>query len=61
MLLAYGFPEEELNDTLSRSIMAYTLLRRFINIPELLRLFEPQRPETFEELKNKLWLLKTVL
>jgi len=55
MLLAYGYSEEWLNATLSKQLMAYTLLHRFVNVPDLLGLFDAQRPTSFAELKDKLW------
>ncbi len=55
MLLAYGYPEDQLDETMARQLMAYTLIHGFINIPELLELFGPQQPESFEDLRNQLW------
>jgi hygromycin-B 7''-O-kinase len=55
MLLAYGYAEAQLNSTLAAQLMAYTLLHRFINIPELLKMFGSRRPASFEELKSALW------
>jgi hygromycin-B 7''-O-kinase len=55
MLLAYGFSEDQLNGTMARKLMAYTLIHRFINIPDLLKLFAPQQPTDFAALKRELW------
>jgi hygromycin-B 7''-O-kinase len=40
MLLAYGIQPDELICELSRRLMAYTLLHRFANLPEMLGRFE---------------------
>jgi hygromycin-B 7''-O-kinase len=55
MLLAYGYAEEQLNPTLAAQLMAYTLLHRFINVSELLKMFGSRPAASFEELKNALW------
>jgi hygromycin-B 7''-O-kinase len=55
MLLSYGYSEAELNAELAAQLMAYTLLHRFINVPELLGLFDDHRPTSFEELGRLLW------
>jgi hygromycin-B 7''-O-kinase len=54
MLRAYGYSEAELNGELATRLMAYTVLHRFINVPELLKLFDHQ-PTTFEKLCRLLW------
>ena len=54
MLLTYGFSDDQLNETLSRQLMAYTLIHRFITIPDLIEIFDSQ-PGDFEELRKKLW------
>lgn len=56
MLLAYGFSDHQLNTTMSRKLLAYTLIHRFINIPALLKMFESRKPENLEELRKMLWL-----
>ena len=55
MLLAYGYPETRLDATLSRRLMAYTLLHDFIRIPDLLDWFDFERPASFRELARALW------
>jgi len=55
MLLAYGFSDDQLSETLSRQLMAYTLIHRFITIQDLIDIFGSQRPEDFEELRKRLW------
>ncbi len=57
MLLAYGFSDDQLNETLSRQLMAYTLIHRFITISDLIEIFDSQKPRDFEELKKRLWSL----
>jgi len=59
MLLAYGYSGHQLDGTLARQLMAYTLLHRFINVPDLLALFGSQRPASFEELGEALWSFST--
>jgi hygromycin-B 7''-O-kinase len=54
MLRAYGYSDTELNGELVMRLMAYTLLHRFINVPELLKLFD-HRSMTFEGLCRLLW------
>ncbi len=55
MLRAYGYAEHELDETLARQLLAYTLLHRFINLTELVEMFGSQRPASFEELQDALW------
>jgi hypothetical protein len=55
MLLAYGYSDDQLNETLSTQLMAYTLIHQFITIPNLLEMFDSHRPESFDDLRNKLW------
>ncbi len=56
MLKAYGFSEDQLNETLSEQLMAYTLIHRYIKIPELLELFDLQyKPASIEDLTRRLW------
>ena len=59
MLLAYGYSEDQLDRTLARQLMAYTLLHRFVNVPDLLALFGSQRPASFEDLQQELWSFST--
>ena len=56
MLRAYGYSEAELKGELAMQLMAYTLLHRFINVPELLELFSDHQPTSFEELCRLLWM-----
>ena len=55
MLLAYGCSTDQLDEALSRKLMAYTLIHRFINIPDLLSFFGSNRPGNLEELRKELW------
>jgi hygromycin-B 7''-O-kinase len=55
MLLAYGYAEDQLDATLARQLMAYTLIHRFLNMTDLLDLFGPQRPTDFDALRKALW------
>ena len=55
MLLAYGYAEDQLDATLAKQLMAYTLIHRFLNIANLLDLFGPQRPTDFDALRKALW------
>ncbi len=55
MLLAYGYAEDQLNATLAKQLMAYTLLHRFINISDLVELFGSQKPADFDALRQALW------
>jgi len=59
MLLAYGYSEDQLDGTLARQLMAYTLLHRFVTIPDLLTLLGSQRPASFGELQKALWSFST--
>ncbi len=61
MLLAYGYTEDQLNATLTDQLMAYTLIHRFVTIPDLLELFDSERPGSFEELKRRLWSFSEVI
>ena len=54
MLLAYGYPPEALDESLSRRLMAHTLLHRFANLPEWLAMFDPP-PRNLAELERRLW------
>ncbi len=55
MLLAYGYSMDQLDEALSEKLMGYTLVHRFINIPELLDLFGPNKPKNFDKLRSELW------
>jgi hygromycin-B 7''-O-kinase len=59
MLLGYGFSESELVPDLAERLMAHTLLHRFITLPDLLALFEPDVPTTLWELQQRLWPFST--
>jgi hygromycin-B 7''-O-kinase len=60
MLLAYGYSADQLDATLARQLMAYTLIHRFVNISDLLALFGPQRPTDFDALRKALWSFSKV-
>ncbi len=56
MLKSYGFSEDQLDENLSKQLMAYTLIHRFIKITELLELFKlPYQPMDIEDLTRRLW------
>ena len=55
MLLAYGYSEHQLNPTLAKQLMAYTLIHRFVNIPDILESFGSQQPTDLEALRKALW------
>jgi hygromycin-B 7''-O-kinase len=55
LLRGYGFEEGELTQALSDRLMAYTLLHRFVRIPDLLAMFEPTVPANLDELQRMLW------
>jgi hygromycin-B 7''-O-kinase len=55
MLLAYGYSMDQLDEVLSKKLMAYILIHRFINIPDLLSLFDSNQPRNLEELRKELW------
>lgn len=57
LLRAYGYAESELDETLARQLLAYTLLHQYINLTSLLEIFGSQRPASFEELQAALWSL----
>lgn len=57
MLLAYGFSKDQLDSELAMQLMAYILIHRFINIPDLLGLFNSHQPANFEELIKEFWCL----
>lgn len=60
MLLAYGYSEDQLDATLAKQLMAYTLIHRFLNLLDLLALFGPQRPANFAALWKALWSFSAV-
>lgn len=55
MLLAYGYSVDQIDQVLSKKLTAYTLIHRFINIPDLLKLFDSKQPRDLEELRRELW------
>ncbi len=55
MLLAYGYSMDQLDEALSEKLMGYTLIHIFINIPDLLDLFGPNKPKNFGKLRSELW------
>jgi hygromycin-B 7''-O-kinase len=60
MLLAYGYTEDRLDETLADQLMAYTLLHRYMDVPDLLDLFGSERPASFAELRGRLWSFHSV-
>ena len=59
MLLAYGYSEDQLNPTLAKQLMAYTLIHRFVNIPDLLKSFGSQQPADLDTLRKALSFSET--
>ncbi|MBD3182065.1 phosphotransferase [Candidatus Poribacteria bacterium] len=57
MLMAYGYNPDELNEAFEDRLMAYTLIHKFINIPEILEILDPRKPGDFCQLKRELWSL----
>jgi hygromycin-B 7''-O-kinase len=55
MLLAYGFAEEQLDEALADRLTAYTLLHRFVRVPELLKLLDLPEAAGLEGVKGSLW------
>lgn len=55
LMLGYGFSESELVLELAEQLMAYTLLHRFITLPDLLALFESDVPSSLRGLQRRLW------
>ena len=55
MLLAYGYSEAELNGELAARLMAYTLIHKFINVPELLKLLGLPGAARLEDIQEGLW------
>lgn len=55
MLLAYGYSDDQLDATLAKQLMAYTLVHRFVNIPDILELFGSRRPTDFNAFRKALW------
>jgi hygromycin-B 7''-O-kinase len=55
MLLAYGYAEEQLGADLARRLMAYTLIHKFINVPELLKLLGLPGAARLEDIQEGLW------
>jgi hygromycin-B 7''-O-kinase len=55
-LISYGYSEEELNDSLRKKLMIYTILHRFSNINYYVsRNTKASNSEDFEELSNHLF------
>ena len=55
MLLAYGYSEDQLDSKMAAQLMAYTLIHRFITVPDLLKLFDTHQPANLEELTREFW------
>jgi hygromycin-B 7''-O-kinase len=56
-LLAYGVPESQLTPHYAQRLLAWALCHRFGNLARELALLHPPRPETFEELAERLYAL----
>jgi hygromycin-B 7''-O-kinase len=56
MLLGYGYGGSRLDADLSNQLMAYTMIHRYIDIADLVKLFDP-RPPDLATLKRRLWPL----
>ena len=54
MLLAYGFSAAQLDEALARRLTAYTLLHRFVRIPDILARLD-SKPAGFREFRESLW------
>jgi hygromycin-B 7''-O-kinase len=54
MLLAYGFSDAQLDEALARRLTAYTLLHRFVRIPDILARLN-SKPAGFREFRESLW------
>ncbi len=55
MMRAYGYPEDQLETTLADRLMAYTLIHRYINVPELLKMLDLPQSVSLEHIKRDLW------
>jgi hygromycin-B 7''-O-kinase len=55
MLLAYGMAPYQLDENLSRRLLAFTLLHRFATLPDWLALFDEHPPVDLLALKDALW------
>jgi hygromycin-B 7''-O-kinase len=61
VLLAYGYPESDLNPALERRLLAYTLLHKYSNLPWYLRRLPPPQGATrLEQLAAYWWGLSSV-
>ena len=55
MMLAYGYPEDQLDADLADRLMAYTLIHRYINVPDLLKMLDLPQTVSLEHIKRVLW------
>ena len=55
LFLGYGFTEADLTEVFAERLLAYTLLHRYIEIGELLKMLGPKRIDTLDRLKERLW------
>jgi hygromycin-B 7''-O-kinase len=55
MMLAYGYLEDQLNADLADRLMAYTLIHRYINVPELLEMLDLPQSAALEDIEGALW------
>lgn len=55
MLQNYGISPGDLNPTLARALMAYTLLHRFANIPDWLSIMKSDPPVNLAQMQAALW------
>jgi hygromycin-B 7''-O-kinase len=59
MMLAYGYSEDQLNGDLADRLMAYTLIHRYINVPDLLKILELPRTVSLGHIKRALWFFSS--
>jgi hygromycin-B 7''-O-kinase len=55
MMLGYGYSEDQLNGDLADRLMAYTLIHRYINVPELLKMLDLPQSVALEDIEGALW------
>jgi hygromycin-B 7''-O-kinase len=55
MMLAYGYMEDQLNVELADRLMAYTLIHRYINVPELLEMLDLPQSAGLDDIEGALW------
>jgi hygromycin-B 7''-O-kinase len=55
MALAYGYGEDQLNADLADRLMAYALIHRYINVPELLEMLDLPQSVGLDHIKRVLW------